>query len=74
MTEEEAERRWTNWGQRPPKISVGAEGGFSSEHRARMVTLDEQTARFLNAKATAAHQTPSELAASMARKELAHTY
>ncbi|GHU26829.1 hypothetical protein AGMMS50256_05060 [Betaproteobacteria bacterium] len=71
MTEEEADALDELWTKTSPKIKVGAGGGgFFSEHCAQMVILDEQTARFLNAKAMASHQTPSEWVASMVRKEL----
>jgi hypothetical protein len=73
MTEEEADALDELWTKTTPKINVGAGGGFFSEHRAHMILLDEETARVLNAKAMAAHQTPSELVASMLRKELVHT-
>jgi hypothetical protein len=74
MTEEEADALDELWTKTTPKIKVGAGGGFFSEHRAQMVILDEQTARLLNAKAMAVHQTPSELVASMIRRELTHAY
>jgi hypothetical protein len=74
MTEEEADALDELWTKTTPQINVGAGGGFFSEHRAQMVILDEQTARLLNAKAMAVHQTPSELVASMIRRELTHAY
>ncbi|GHV45597.1 hypothetical protein AGMMS49546_31780 [Spirochaetia bacterium] len=74
MTEEEADALDELWTKTTPKINVGAGGGFFSEHRAQMIILDEQTARLLNAKAMASHQTPSELVASMVRKELTQAY
>ena len=73
MTEEEADALDELWTKTTPKIKVGGGGGFFSEHGAHMVILDGQTARVLKAKAMAAHQTPSELVASMIRRELAHT-
>ncbi|GHV83199.1 hypothetical protein AGMMS50212_05390 [Spirochaetia bacterium] len=74
MTEEEAEALDELWTKTTPKIKVGAGGGFFSEHRAQMVILDEQTARILNAKAMAIHQTPSEFMASLVCKEVLHAY
>jgi hypothetical protein len=74
MTEEEADALDELWTKTTPKIKVGAGGGFFSEHQARIVILDEQTARILNAKAMAAHQTPSELVASMVHQELTRAY
>ena len=74
---EEADALDELWTKTTPKIKVGAGGRgrrLFSEHRAQMVILDEQTARFLNAKAMASHQTPSGLVASTVRKELVHAY
>ena len=73
MTEEEADALDELWTKTTPKINVGTGGGFFSKHRAQTITLDEQTARLLNAKAMAARQTPSELVASMVRRECAPT-
>jgi hypothetical protein len=36
-----------------------------------MISVDEPTARYLNAKAMATRQTPSDLVTAMVRKELA---
>jgi hypothetical protein len=69
MTEEEANALDELWTKTTPTINVGAGGGFFSEHRARMIILDEQTARILNAKAMAGYQTPSEFVASMLHRE-----
>jgi hypothetical protein len=69
MTEEEANALDELWTKTTPKIAVGAGGGFFTEHRARMIVLDEQTARILNARAMAGHQTPSEFVASMLHRE-----
>jgi hypothetical protein len=70
MTEEEANTLDELWTKTTPRINAGAGGGFFSEHRARMIILDEETARILNARAMAEHQTPSEFVASMLRREL----
>jgi hypothetical protein len=70
MTEEEADALDELWTKTTPRINVGAGGGFFSEHRARMIILDEQTSRILNAKAMAEHQTPSEFVASLLLREL----
>jgi len=53
-----------------PKIRKG-EGGFFTEHRARMLLLDEATIRILDAKAKAVHQTPSEYITSLIRQSVA---
>jgi hypothetical protein len=69
MTEEEANVLDKLWTKTTPKINVGAGGGFFAECQARMIILDEQTARILNARALAVHQTPSEFVASMLHRE-----
>jgi hypothetical protein len=71
MTDEEYDALDELWTKTIPPIKKGAGGGFFTEHRAQMVVLDELTARILNAKAIATRQTPSELVASMVRRELA---
>jgi hypothetical protein len=71
MTDEEYDALDELWTKTIPPIKKGAGGGFFTEHQARMVILDEPTARILNAKAMATHQTPSELVAAMLHRELA---
>jgi len=44
--------------------------GFFSRKNSHVIYLDENTAKILNAKAIASQQTPSEVIASMLRKEL----
>ena len=44
--------------------------GFFSRKGFQVVGIDENTARILNAKAMASRQTPSEIIASLLRKEL----
>ena len=44
--------------------------GFFSRKGSLVVCLDENTAKILNAKAIAARQTPSQVIASLLRKEL----
>ena len=46
------------------------ETGFFSRKGFQVVSLDENCAKILNAKAIASRQTPSEIIASMLRKEL----
>ncbi|MDR3337300.1 MAG: hypothetical protein LBT16_08865 [Treponema sp.] len=70
MTEEEADALDELWTKTTPPIRKG-EGGFFTERRTRMLVLDETTARILNAKAMATHQTPAELVATLIRKDLA---
>jgi hypothetical protein len=53
-----------------PKLKKG-EGGFFTEHRARMLLLDEATVRILDARAKAVHKTPSEFVTQLIRKDLA---
>jgi hypothetical protein len=44
--------------------------GFFSRKSTQIVCLDEKTAQILNAKAMASRKTPSEIVASLLRKEL----
>jgi hypothetical protein len=44
--------------------------GFFSRKSTQVVCLDEKTAQILNAKAIASRKTPSEVVASLLRKEL----
>jgi hypothetical protein len=44
--------------------------GFFSRKSTQVVCLDENTAKILNAKAIASRKTPSEIVASLLRKEL----
>jgi hypothetical protein len=55
-----------------PAIRKG-EGGFFTEHRTRMLLLDEATVRILDARAKAVHQTPSEFVTYLIRKDLSAT-
>ncbi|MDR0495747.1 MAG: hypothetical protein LBG95_09015 [Treponema sp.] len=51
--------------------TLGPNGtGFFSRKGSQVVCLDEKTSKILNAKAIASRQTPSEIIASMIRKEL----
>jgi len=51
--------------------TLGPNGtGFFSRKGFQVVGLDEASARILNARALALRQTPSEIIASMLRKEL----
>jgi len=70
MTEEEADALDELWTKTTPKIRKG-EGGFFTEHRARMLLLDETTVRILDARAKAVHQTPTEFITQLIRKDLA---
>ena len=70
MTEEEYDALDERLTKNPPEIDVmGA--GFFSRKGIQVISLDENTAKILNAKAIASRQTPSEIIASMLRKELA---
>jgi hypothetical protein len=70
MTEEEADALDELWTKTTPKIRKG-EGGFFTEHRARMLLLDEVTVRILDARAKAVHQTPSDFVSQLIRKDMA---
>ena len=51
--------------------TLGPNGvGFFSRKGFQVVGLDEDTAKILNAKAIASRKTPSEIIASMIRREL----
>ena len=69
MTEEEyyaLDDRLTN-----TAVKLGPNGkGFFSRKGFQVVGLDENTAKILNAKAIATRKTPSEIIATMLRKEL----
>jgi hypothetical protein len=69
MTEEEADALDEKKKKTTPKIKKG-EGGFFTEHRARMLLLDETTVRILDARAKAVHQTPTEYITQLVRKDL----
>ena len=70
MTEEEADALDELWTRTTPKTKKG-EGGFFTEHRARMLLLDEATVHILDARAKAMHQTPAELVTQLIRKDMA---
>ena len=70
MTEEEADALDELWTKTTPKIRKG-EGGFFTERQARMLLLDEATIRVLDARAKAAHQTPTEFVTHLIRRDLA---
>jgi len=69
MTEEEADALDELWTKTTPKIRKGG-GGFFTERRARMLLLDEETVRILDARARAVHQTPSEFISRLVREDL----
>ena len=48
--------------------------GFFSRKSSQVICIDEDTAKILNAKAIASRQTPSEIIASLIRKELTVTH
>jgi len=51
--------------------TLGPNGtGFFSRKGSQIVFLDEATAKILNEKAIASHQTPAQIIASMLRNEL----
>jgi shikimate kinase len=72
MTEEEADALDELWTKTTPKIRKGG-GGFFTERRARMLLLDEETVRILDARARAVHQTPSEFISRLVREDLVTT-
>ena len=72
MTEEEADALDELWTKTTPQIRKGG-GGFFTERRARMLLLDEATVHLLDARAKAAHLTPTEFITQLIRKDLAAT-
>jgi shikimate kinase len=72
MTEEEADALDELWTKTTPKIRKGG-GGVFTEHRARMLLLDEATVRILDARAKAVHQTPTEYVTRLVLNDLAAT-
>ena len=69
MTDEEYDALDERLTKNPPEIdTMGV--GFFSRKGLQVIGLDENTAKILNAKAIASRQTPSEIIASMLRKEL----
>jgi hypothetical protein len=69
MTDEEYDALDELLTKTDPELRKG-EGGFFTEHRARMLLLDEATVRILDARARAVHQTPSEFVTQLIRKDL----
>jgi predicted Fe-Mo cluster-binding NifX family protein len=75
MTDEEYDALDERLTKTVPTLGPNGEGFFSKKG-VQVVSLDGETARILNAKALAARQTPSEVIASLIRKDLtaAHAY
>ena len=69
MTDEEYELLDDRLTNTVPTLGPNREGFFSRKGF-QVVGLDESTAEILNAKAIASRKTPSEIIASMLRKEL----
>ena len=69
MTEEEYDALDERLTKTVPTLSH-IKTGFFSRKGSQAIMLDEDTAKILNAKAIAARQTPSEIVASLLRKEL----
>jgi len=70
MTDEEYEALDDRLTNTVPTLGPNGTGFFSSKGF-QVVGLDENTAKILNARAIASRQTPSEVIASLLRKELA---
>jgi hypothetical protein len=73
MTEEEYDALDERLTKTVPVLSH-TKTGFFTRKGSQAVILDENTSKILNAKAIATRQTPSEIIASMLRKELAVTH
>ena len=72
MTEEEYDALDERLTKTVPKLGH-AGTGFFSRKGTQVLCLDENTAKILNAKAIASRLTPSEIIASMLKKELSVT-
>jgi len=72
MTDEEYDALDEHLTKTVPKLGPNGTGFFSRKGL-QVVVLDENTAKILNAKAIATRQTPSEIIASMLRKDLTIT-
>ena len=68
MTEEEADALDEFWTKNTPQIRKGG-GGFFTERRNKMLILDEETVRIIDARALSARQTPAEFIADLVRKD-----
>jgi hypothetical protein len=69
MTDEEADALDEELTRTIPELGPNGEGFFSGNGY-QIITVDECTARILNAKALATRRTPSELVAEMVREQL----
>jgi hypothetical protein len=69
MTEEEYDALDELLTRTVPKLGPNGHGFFSSKGF-QTITVDEPTARILNAKAIASRMTPSEVVAAMLRRDL----
>ncbi|MDR1180275.1 MAG: hypothetical protein LBK44_07195 [Spirochaetales bacterium] len=75
MTDEEYDALDERLTKTVPALGPNGEGFFAGKG-VQVVSLDGETARILNAKALASRKTPSEVIASLIRKDLraAHAY
>jgi hypothetical protein len=70
MTEEEADALDELWTKTTPPLKSGA-GGFFTRQQDMLAALDKVTAAYIRSQADALHQSPSEIIATLVRKELA---
>jgi len=72
MTEEEAFALDEKWTKTTPKVGPNG-SGFLSKRKAdaRIITIDDLSADWLNTKALADHKTPAEIISEMVQERIA---
>jgi len=72
MTDEEADALDELLTRTTPKLGPNGTGFFSNKG-CQMIALDEETARILNARSIATHQSPAEIISELVHEQLATT-
>ena len=70
MTDEEADALDELWTHTTPEINTN-KPGFLTRKGFTMISLDQVTATYLQAKASISHHSPSEIIGELVRKEMA---
>jgi hypothetical protein len=76
MTEEEAWELEERWNKNPPNVLENGTGFFAKRRAAKgseahLFTIDTVSARYILARATAAHSTPENVIKEMVLREMA---